>query len=259
MQKKSLVACGVVAMAMLVGCGSGGSSDPFGSEPDYNEVQGHFDHPDGTFNGSNAGAVFNNANGSGDANVGGVFSGGSASSSSSGVQQKALHILGGNAQLSCSDLQAGNRSGSCACPSGGSFSYEVDGGGDQSNSDMTMKLRMNACASDDVVVDGSEFLHMSETKDPSGQAQLRMLFVIRATVKKGADTHTLDLAEEYDNGTLQIAVKVDDGWVAVVIKQSANGTTYQVRDKDGTWTCNYQNGSGTCTSDKGGQPVTFQP
>jgi hypothetical protein len=260
---KGFGVCAAVAVAFAVAaCGSSGSgSDPFGAEPDYNAVQGHFDHPDGTFNGGNAGSVMGNATGSADANVGGVFSGGGTSTSGSGVQQKALHILGGttSSQLACSDLQAGNRTGSCTCPSGGSFSYEVDGGGSQSNSDFTMKLRMNACASQDVVVDGTEFLHMVSSQGAGGAQSFNMLFVVTATVSKGGVTHTLDLAEQVDSsGTLRLAVKVDDGWVVVSVKEGASGVTYEVKDKDGTWTCNYQNGAGTCTSDHGGQPVSFK-
>jgi hypothetical protein len=255
---KGLFACSVLTTLGLMGCGSSSSgSDPFGQEPDYNEVQGHFDHPDGTFNAANASGVLGNANGSGDANAAGVFTGGS-SSSSSGVQQKALKILGGNPQLSCADLSAGHESGSCACPSGGSFDYQLSGAGGQSNADVTMKVHLNACASNDVVVDGSEFLHMTSSKNASGQTDFTMLFVVKATVQKGAETHTLDIAEEYGNGEVRIAVKVDDGWVTVVIKSNGSTGSYEVRDKNGTWTCTYDSTGGSCTSSNGGQPVAFK-
>jgi len=245
-------------MVVLVGCGSSSSgSDPFGGEPDYNEVQSRFDNPTGTFNSGNAANVIGNATGSGDANAAGVFSGGSTSSS--GVQQKALHILGGaNAQTTCADLEAGNRSGSCSCPSGGSFDYAVEGGGDQNNADVTMKIRLNACSSNDVTVDGSEFMHMTSSKNAAGQSELRTLFVVKANVKKGAETHSLDIAEELDAGTLRIAVKVDDGWVTVTIRSTGTGGSYEIRDKDGTYTCTYDNGQGQCTSSKGGQPIAFK-
>ncbi len=246
---RCLLACGLSAVtAFGVGCGSSSSSDPFGAEPDYQEVQGRFDHPDGTFDPSKAGSVIGNANGSGDANVAGVFSGGgTSSSSSSSTTTKALHVLGGSAQLSCADLQAGNRSGTCACPSGGDFQYEVEGGGNQSNADVTMKVRLDACSSGAVSVDGSEFMHMVATKNAAGQEDFRMLFVVKATVKNGAQSHTLDIAEEYDSGVLRIAVKVDDGWVAVTIKASGGSATYTVQDKSGSWTCTEASGSYSCS------------
>ena len=252
-----LLACGgLLAMTAMTafgaGCGSGSSSDPFGPEPNYDEVQGRFDHPDGTFDPSKAGSVIGSANGSSDANVGGVFSGGAggagATTASPGATTtKVLHILGGNPQVACSDLQAGNRSGSCACPAGGSVAYAIDGAADQSNADFTMKVRLSACAAADVVVDGSEFVHMVSTKNASGQADFRMLFVVDATVTKAGATHTLDIAEEYDTGTLRVAVKVDDGWVAVVVQTSGSGTTYQIKDKNGTWTCAASGESYTCS------------
>jgi hypothetical protein len=255
---KGILTCGLAlaVAAFATGCGSSSSNDPFGPEPDYAEVQGRFDHPTGTFNAANAGSVIGSANGSSDANVGGVFSGGSAATPGAAATQS-LQILSGSAQFVCSDLQAGNRSGSCACPSGGSFTYEMDGGGDPNNSDITMKVRAQACASGDATVDGTEFVHVSSTKNASGQTDFRMLFVIHVTVRKGAQTHTLDAAEQYASGTLQIAVKVDDGWVTVVIQTAPSSITYEVRDKDGTWTCKDQNGAGTCTSSKGGPPVSF--
>jgi hypothetical protein len=255
--KKVFVGAALAALAVVVSACSSGSDDPFGAEPDYGAVRAHFDHPDGTIGSGNLSDVMARSSGSGDANVGGVFGGGSSSSSSSnsgGITSKSLHFLSNDTAFHCSALEAGQQSGSCACPSGGSFSYEIDGqssgSGQSRSSDATMKFSIDACASGDTVVSGKEFLHIS-TSSQSGTVDYSMLFVVNATIVKAGVTHTLDLEEEYANGKVDLAIHVDDGWVVVSASGSAGNGTLTIRDRNGTWTCSSQNGAGTCTSDSG--------
>jgi hypothetical protein len=249
---------GVSAISFVVGCGSSSSGDPFGAEPDYGAVKAHFDHPDGTFGSGNAASVFASSTGSGSANVGNVFapSGGSSSPGGGNVatKSKSLRILGDGSAFHCTALEAGQRSGSCACPTSGSFSYQIDGAQTASgqSSDVTMKLRIDACAAGDTVVDGHEFLHMTSSS-AGGNASYSMLFVVDIDVRKGAESHHWDLQESYSNGKVELAARVDDGWVVVVASTSSDGTsgTFTVRDRNGSWTCTETAGAGSCTSDKG--------
>lgn len=260
--KKVFVGAALAALTVVVSACSGGSDDPFGPDPDYGAVRAHFDHPDGTIGSGNLADVMSRSSGSGDANVGGVFGGGSSSSSSSssntgGITSKSLHFLSNDTAFHCSALESGQQSGTCSCPSGGSFTYAIDGqssgSGQSRSSDATMKFSIDACASGDTVVSGKEFLHISTSSNAQqgGTVDYSMLFVVNATIVKAGVTHTLDIEEEYGNGKVDLAVHVDDGWVVVSASGSAGNGSLTIRDRNGTWTCTSTNGAGTCTSDSG--------
>jgi len=242
----------------LLGCSSGGSGDPYGATPDFNVVQGRFDHPDGTLNSGNAGSVFGTMGTSSSAGAVNVFGGGSSSSSSSSssatpgaATTQALHLLTTTSSTpSCPALQQGQKSGSCACPSGGTFQYEIDGDTTASNgnADVTMRVAASACASGNVTIDGTEYANIK-----SSAGSFAMLVEADLTVTEPGKTVTLNLDESITDGGLALAVKVADGYV--VMTATSNGTgggTFTIRDRQGTWTCTSANGTGGSCTGPGG-------
>jgi hypothetical protein len=255
------VATAALALAMG-GCSSSSEDDGFGNVPDLDGVRTRFEQPDGTLSEGNASKVLEQGT-NGSSSAGGLnFAGGGGSGSgSSSTQSMGLQLLNASSSVEpasfgfagCSALASGQQTGSCACPSGGSIDYAIrasgQGGG---TSNALMKFQLNACSSGETTIDGTEFIDI-RTDNASGKLQYSMLLVIDATVTHKGVGKKLDLQWRYANGATEFAARVDDGWVVVSIKQSSSGTggTWTVRDKNGSWTCVYDDGHGTCTSSTG--------
>jgi hypothetical protein len=267
----------VTSFALVVaGCSGSDSSDPFGAEPDYASVQQRIASPTGTIGERNLSSLFSKYSEQNDtssmANLGLGKSTGTATSTGSGTtgtattHSQSLHILGGGSGLtaSCSALAQGQLAGSCGCPSGGSFTYDFNGIRSMQQStgpiDASLKVRFDGCHMNDVGLDGREFVHFHANRGGSSVdlSSLDLVLVADLTVSKGAETHTIDLAAILRQGQLEIAVAVDDGWVT--IRATSSGTpgsgSFVVRDRNSTWTCDVQNGAGSC-SDGAGNTRTF--
>lgn len=260
---------GVVA----VGCSGSGASDPFGAEPDYAAVQQRIASPTGTVSERNLSAVFSryaeqrDMSSLGNVGFGSSTSstttatGGTATGGTATTHSQALHILGGSSGLtaSCSALAQGGLTGQCSCPSGGTFTYDLNSlrSAQQSTGpiDATIKVRFDACQVNDLGLDGREFVHFHANRGGTtlDLDALDVVLVADLTVSKAAETHTLDLAAILHQGQMAIAIAVDDGWVT--IQGTSTGTagagSFVVRDRNGTWTCDVTNGSGTCHDDQG--------
>ena len=273
-----LVLLSVSTFALVVaGCSGSDSSDPFGAEPDYAAVQQRIASPTGTIGERNISSLFSKYSEQSDmsatSNLGlGKSTGtstGTATSTGSGTattHSQALHILGGGSNLtaSCSALAQGQLAGTCGCPSGGSFTYDFNGirSAQQSSGpiDASLKMRFDGCHMNDLGIDGREFVHFHANRGGSSVdlSSLDLVLVADLTVSKGAETHTIDLAAILRQGQLEIAVAVDDGWVT--IRATSSGTpgsgSFVVRDRNGTWTCDVNNGAGTC-HDGSGNTRTF--
>jgi hypothetical protein len=262
-------AAGVFAGLLVVGCSSGGSTaDPYGPTPDFTAIQSRFDSPTGTFAKGSESSVFDGfvqqtQNQSSSFGIGGV----GTSTSSGGtttIKSQALHILGGNTTSSfcpslASGLNAGQDSGSCACPSGGSLLWEIDGLEQSKASaqnggpvNVIAKVRAMQCSVQNETVEGTEFAEIKSSGAPSASDLLMLLDV--HLVATGAVSLKLDADFEYNNGQFWFSVTVNDGNV-VVGSESYNSTTKTgtiiVRDRNDTWTCTLANGTGTCTSQRG--------
>jgi hypothetical protein len=258
---------------VVAGCSGSDSSDPFGAEPDYASVQQRIASPTGTIGERNLSSLFSKYSEQNDtssmANVGLGKSTGAAPATGSGTsstRSQAIHILGGGSGLtaSCSALAQGQLTGSCGCPSGGSFTYDFNGLRSVQQSagpiDASLKVRFDGCHMNDVGLDGREFVHFHANRGGSSVdlSSLDLVLVADLTVSKGAETHTIDLAAILRQGQLEIAVAVDDGWVTIRATSSgAPGSgSFVVRDRNSTWTCDVNNGSGTC-HDGAGNTRTF--
>ena len=258
---------------VVAGCGGSDSSDPFGPEPDYAAVQQRIQSPTGTVSERNMSAVFSRYSEQRDASaLGNVGLGTSKSTSSTSTgtgsgtattHSQALHILGGGSGLtaSCAALAQGNVTGSCACPSGGSFAYDFSSLRYVQQStgpiDASMKVRFDACHMNDMGLDGREFVHVHGVRSGSSVdlSTFDVVLVADLTVSKGAETHTIDLAAVLHNGQMEIAVAVDDGWVTISATSSGAGS-FMVRDRTGSWACTGTQGAGTC-HDEHGNTKTF--
>jgi hypothetical protein len=242
---------------VAVGCSSGSSSDPFGPDPDYAAIDQRFASPDGTLTNGNAGSVFSRYSDdkqtSQDIDVSGAAGASSSSSSSSSVHSQSLRVLdlaqsGGS--TSCSALEHGDTTGSCACADGGSFSYDFSGVRElQSSSgpiDVSLKMRFSSCVSKGIAIDGREFLRLHADRGGTGKVDensVGMTLIADITATKGTETHHIDLAARLSKGDVEIAVQVDDGWITI----RSDGDGYVVRDRNGTWRCH----AGTCASSTG--------
>lgn len=248
--------------SIMLACGSS-SDDPFGPEPSYADIKAQFDHPTGTFAAGSEKSIFSTYDGQANANTAYNVLGSQTGSSTPSTTMQASHglrILGGvgNASTWCGALQQGQASGSCGCPQGGTFVYDLSGieqARQQSGVvDVTAKLRFEACAVDQATVDGREFLHMHADSSAGGQlADFYMLLDAHLTATAPDQKATIDLEALFDNGGFWASIKVNDGNVAVATTTGGtqNGKVV-VKDRNETWTCALTNGAGTCTSDKGG-------
>lgn len=254
---------------VVAGCSGSDSSDPFGPEPDYASVQQRIQSPSGTISERNMSALFSKYSEQRGMSALGNVGLGTSTTTSSGTgtgtattHSQALHILGGSSGLTstCSALAQGNTTGSCACPSGGTFAYDFEGLRviQQSSGviDASLKVRFDACHMNDLGLDGREFVHVHAARGGSSVDlnSLEVLLVADLTVSKGAETHTIDLAAIVHKGEMEIALAVDDGWVTIRATSSATADagSFVIRDRNGAWTCTVNNGSGTCHDDKGG-------
>jgi hypothetical protein len=271
--KQLLLAVVPVVAMFATGCSSGSSASPFGADPDFQSIKARMDHPDGTFNSSNASSVFaqfsTSQSGSSAASVSGAPG---AASSTTGTASYRLHSTGLRLMdasfASCPAMQHGDLTGTCSCPGGGNLTYDFSEYQNASKSgqvaDVTARVAMSQCVEQNGdMVDGKEFLHAHQ--DTTGAvADNSILMVADMTARLSGVTHTLDLnmlLEQNAMGeSVQIAVQVDDGWVVVAASASADGKTgsYTIRDKNGSWSCSVTNGAGMCTG-TGGQSATFKP
>jgi hypothetical protein len=264
----TLIAASSFAL-VTVGCSGAGSSDPFGAEPDYAAIQQRISSPTGTASERNMSTIFSRYSEQRDmsslSNVGVGSSTSATTTTATGgtstTHSQALHILGGGSSLktSCSALAQGSLTGHCSCPSGGSFTYDFNGlrSAQQSTGpiDASIKVRFDACQMDDIGLDGREFVHLHANHGGSSLDfdALDLVLVADLTVSKAAETHTIDLAAILHQGQMEIAIAVDDGWVTIQGTSSgaAGSGSFVVRDRNGAWTCDVTNGSGSCHDDQG--------
>ena len=87
-----------------------------------------------------------------------------------------------------------------------------------------------------------------------------MLFDLHMTATVKGEHERIDADFEYLNGKFWFSVGVNDGTVVVssdaAWDAAAKTGTITVKDRNETWTCTFTNGSGSCSSDKGGsRPV----
>jgi hypothetical protein len=254
--------------AVLAGCSSTATNDPFGADPDYASIQSRFSTPDGTFNAANAKSVFarysDDQKTSQDIDVGGAakVGGGGTGTTSSGLKSQALHLLdlaesGSATSPRCTSIEHGDTTGSCSCEGGGSFTYDFSGIREAQQSsgpiDVSLKLRVDGCSTQGLRLDGREFVrvHFDRGGGKIDANSASVLLVADITATKDAESHRIDLAARVTQSTFEIALRVDDGWITIKGSGTADDGSFTVRDRDGSWTCTVVSGAGTCTGSSG--------
>ena len=243
-------ALAMVLAAVAVACGSNDNGGSAGSL-DVAAVNAHFDNPDGTVSDGNIGSVLSSRDSASGADLG--VAGTSGSSSSSGTSKQSLRFLDDSVTSSCTAFSSGQRAGSCACPNGGSFDYDIEAAGDQQSGAGTMHFNLNACDTGGSVANGSEYIHF-ETSGQGAETKSTILIVLDVTVaEKNGKTIHIDAQERFSNGVFELAAKVDDGWVSTSYgyDKSTGNATVTVKDKNGTLSCSDEAGKYTCTGTGG--------
>lgn len=250
-----------LVVAFAAGCSSGGASDPFGPDPDFDSAAARFEKPTGTLSKGNAPGVFGSfdkqkQDADGASVLGTPDVGASSDESDGAIQTRAIRLLDedGFEGSSCQALLRKETSGTCACPGGGSFSYDVGSLASLQEStgpfDARMRIRFAQCTSDRMSIDGRFFLRVEGDREGKRVVSdsVRMLMAIDALVTKGAETHDVDLLMKIAKGELWLSVQVDDGWVNVRAsrKDDGSGVLY-VEAKNGSYRCERRaDGRGTC-------------
>ena len=252
-----------------MGCSSStsGGSGGGGAAPDFGTLETTLTKPTGTFDETQAGPVTDGFNTQLTASESNGLGGGSSSSSKSfmGGELALTSLEPQNVNASCPGLKSGG-AGSCACPMGGTITYDLPPGGvekvlgDKTNTapiDQTISLKVAACGDEASVYDGSYYI-----KVKSAQADRKDLFILYAIhlAVTGAKMGKYDVDYLLKDGKVTFAIEVKDGKVLVSAsgnwdKKTKTGTI-TVTDKNGTWTCMAVNGKGMCT-DKDGKTHTF--
>jgi hypothetical protein len=277
--KTLLTVVAVTTASALIGCsGSSSSQNPYGTQPDFNQLQASFTNPTGTFTSDKAAGVFSTFNNDDTANspLGAATSVGGIGGASAGTtQMMSLHILGGGGQpmstssdLSwCSALSAGETEGSCGCPSGGDLYWNFEGistlESNTSSVDATLEIAAKSCSLDGANVNGTEFLHIEGNFASASPTDYEMVYAIDLTETAPNVSVTIDMDAAIIDGNEWVLVAVSDGSVAVSVSaegswDSSSGTgSIQVKDRNDTWSCQLVNGAGTCTG-TAGATITVQ-
>ncbi len=196
--------------------------------------------------------------------------GGGASAKSIGI--RALRVLAADTEASCADVDAGKDKGTCACPGGGSLSYDIPNLAAMSAAstlpdELDMALSYDACVLDGQRYSGSLAMLLSkksvvDVKSASGasgsaagtsaEGSMNML-VVAKDLSFGGDTSSFAFA--LDNGRFFYAPEVDAQGGYVLTELSLTGKM-KVHAKNGTFDCDVDTkGQGACKSEDGKQTI----
>ena len=213
----------MAALSAAIGCGDSGDS-PFGPDPDFATLNQHLSTPTGTIS---APAVTRSA---------------TAIDAIRAPEISAVDLAAiAPSKTSCDALGHHDLTGTCACPSGGSFEYDFSAfAGAQGP--VTLRMRLVQCGVGGVVLDGSAFTQVNAGKAIAEDAHVDMT--------QDGTTTSLDVWSAGD--AFFARASVDDGAIVVgTAGPPAKGPLDQVtvHDRSATWTCDF--GRERCT-DPGG-------
>jgi len=246
MFKRGYIFAGLSVAGLLIACGGSDSSGGSGSAPDFNTLKTELTVPTGTMAAGDEATVQDGLGKSMEQQEGG----GGFSPLSAGGSVKP--------QAACSEgaVQAG-KSGTCDCGGGGSVSFDLSGVSQQQQQggdvNYTVSITANSCVDDGNTINGSIYMHYEMTQAAPQDAFL--IYAIHLSLT-GTRTANYDIDYMLKNGKAVFKVDVKDGSVLVSAEGSwdrnSKSGSFTVKDKNETWTCNAENGKGSCTSDKGG-------
>ncbi len=148
-------------------------------------------------------------------------------------------------------------SGSCPCPSGGSFDFTsaTDEGADEG--DTVVRTQLHACAVSGFVLDGHEYFHGHTGATSPGHEEIYRVAAVDVTVTDASGTHPLSLRavatpRAVAGDDLRFSLKVADGWLTLTF----GGPNFAADDGHGTFACDQErDGSYYCRSSNGRPPV----
>jgi hypothetical protein len=177
-------------------------------------------------------------------------------SGSGGTRTQSIRLLD-KASAACGQGEA------CACPNGGSLSYEAS----STAEGQAVKVTFDACTFEDGFgFDGSALLLASkksllgtETASASastpaepaadlGDGVVAVLLAMKGTATDGTQKLPLELALVTEGHYAFLAVSVRDGKVVIGISDDGRAI---VKSKEGTWTCSTASSGWSCKSDDG--------
>ncbi|HEY8078159.1 MAG TPA: hypothetical protein VIF62_28725 [Labilithrix sp.] len=194
-------------------------------------------NPTGSFGADNAGDAFSKY-GSDKKSSSGLAStgGGSSAGGSTTTQSYRLHILAGNVQSTACEEGA-----KCACPSGGSFTYQ------KQNSDYgpALSASFDSCVFDDgngfsgdmLLLQSDKPLLKSDKADVGTDAasDASLLLAADGTFTNGSDSIKADVVFLHERSVDYLAVEVKDGKIVIGVRET-DGLAV-VYAKDTTWVC----------------------
>jgi hypothetical protein len=217
--------------SMLVGCGGGASPDAFGPDPDFATLDGRLSTPTGTLSTTTVDA---------------------AVSALDAVRAPELSIDAlarvSPSNTTCDALGHRDATGTCACPAGGTFTYDFSEIADRARppgSVATLRMKLDHCAIGDHVLDGKQF---AERDGDTIRA-----FTAELTVTRAANAVDV-VVWSTGSGEWARAAGSDGEIVVGATPKPSSDTPSEsviVKDRQTTWTCSVSDAGQRCSSANG--------
>lgn len=146
--------------------------------------------------------------------------------------------------------QSGSFEDSQSCPAGGN--YRASGSGNQSSG--SVNIDYNACCfSAGCCASGDGTIHFNSEGGGSGAQSYTFCATFDMTYSCEGSNASLDYSLCYGaGGEAVLLIEVDGRSFAVSASRTGASGSLEIRGANGTWTCTYNAGSGSCTSSAGG-------
>jgi hypothetical protein len=238
----AMLAASVVTTASLLACGGGGgaSNDGFGPDPDFSTLDARLGAPTGTMSTPEVGAAVR------------VLE-------AMQSPELAIDVLATvtPSKTTCAALGHHDTTGTCGCPSGGTFDYDFDelAGRASDGAPATLRLRFARCAAGGVVLDGEEFAAFQAGAVTARTAHLVVTGASSGSAASGASQDVVVWSAPA-SADVWARVAVSDG--AIVVGTAAHagskdgaGDQIVVKDRRATWTCSVHDAEPQCTGPDG--------
>lgn len=256
--------------AIEVGCVAS-DAEAFGAAPSFAEVEQRLEAPTGELSVETAQAVFERF-AEMRAATSSITLGGRASfdvgGSLAGIHSQALHLLGlaergSSMAWRCGAIEHGDAAGTCACPDGGSFTYDFREvrslRGARGAASAELKVRFEACREGETAATGSEFVQVTGGQRTSRSFD-EVLVAADLALSGGERAGDLALFVRVLGSDVEAAVPLEGGaWVTVrpLGEDRSGAARFAVRDRVGDWTCSVASAHGGECARASGERLQF--